>query len=703
MAKELKLYVRQDVGTGNPLVLLHGLFGDGTQWEKIVDILKSDYRVIVLDLMGHGKSPKPTADKDYSAHSQVIAMHNSLAAIGATKNITIVGYSMGGAVALGYAATFADTVEQLYLISTPFYLRPDQMVATRFAASIFVTQATTGLFKAVETALKKNQTARTAIRRGGDTKQFHKMVGAHDNSLDPDVVRNSINQLVRTFDFCGNLQKVTAPVTFYAGKKDPFIVQGQLRALKKFNPFMEVKRLSVIKVDHMLVQNLPKQIAGLITKNKQHSLYIGYDNGGKNPLVLLHGIESSSSYWEPVVPILAKDRRIIVIDLLGFGDSPKPQNIAYSLNDHVLWLEQTFDQLNLKTFELAGHSLGSLVALAYAAKHPKQISKLTLFSPVFVDRDTKSSNIIVDNLQYFYRFSDSGFLYNHAAHAIGETKLSELLPTIRTIQNSIENQQALELAKKAHNISTTIVFGTNDPLIDKDYLQIIAKQFDNKHIIPLHKKSHNFPLFSPKTTLDILGATADRATIIMPKKYPRSFLKHVVALAAPVLLIKSALYITGGLLLFTQFAAAVLTIGLTYFVIKKGYELIKGAFSLKNEGLAYIGYIILGGIGLLAGYGLFERPDMAKKISVFIICGTVLLIGLMRIIATVWAPTKQLRRAMLLSGLPMFILGLAAVVGGVISIYIIVYALAIALIFRGLQYGVFATGALIMAYIRGFK
>ena len=60
MSKEVKLYVRKDTGKGKLVVLLHGLFGDGTQWEKITALLvASGHRVITIDLLGHGKSPKP--------------------------------------------------------------------------------------------------------------------------------------------------------------------------------------------------------------------------------------------------------------------------------------------------------------------------------------------------------------------------------------------------------------------------------------------------------------------------------------------------------------------------------------------------------------------------------------------------------------------------------------------------------------------
>lgn len=139
------LFVRQDIGSGRPIVLLHGMFGDGTQWRVIADLLSDYYRVIVVDLLGHGKSPKPKNAK-YTPNEHSRALRKTLEKISATKDVTIVGYSMGGTVALKYAADYHD-VAQLYMISTPFYLHPEEMVEAGYAKSLFYTKFSLTLFR----------------------------------------------------------------------------------------------------------------------------------------------------------------------------------------------------------------------------------------------------------------------------------------------------------------------------------------------------------------------------------------------------------------------------------------------------------------------------------------------------------------------------------------------------------------------------
>lgn len=77
------------------------------------------------------------------------------------------------------------------------------------------------------------------------------------------------------------------------------------------------------------------------------------------------------------------DYRLIAIDLLGFGKSPKPRDCLYTLKDHVEMIEKSVIQpLQLGTFHLVAHSMGCIIALALAAKYPKCVKSVTLVAPV---------------------------------------------------------------------------------------------------------------------------------------------------------------------------------------------------------------------------------------------------------------------------------------------------------------------------------
>lgn len=102
--------------------------------------------------------------------------------------------------------------------------------------------------------------------------------------------------------------------------------------------------------------------------------------------IFIHGFTSSPSFWaQTVFPELATaNRRLLAVDLLGFGGSPKPANCAYTLGDHVEAIERSLiDPLNLTSFHLVSHSMGCTVAIALAAKHPARIKSITLVAPPY--------------------------------------------------------------------------------------------------------------------------------------------------------------------------------------------------------------------------------------------------------------------------------------------------------------------------------
>lgn len=105
-------------------------------------------------------------------------------------------------------------------------------------------------------------------------------------------------------------------------------------------------------------------------------------------VIFLHGFLSSSSFWtETVFPNLSDHQsnnyRLFAVDLLGFGRSPKPRDKLYTLRDHFEMIEKSvISQFDLKSFHLVAHSMGCIIALALAAKHPSIVRSITLVAPV---------------------------------------------------------------------------------------------------------------------------------------------------------------------------------------------------------------------------------------------------------------------------------------------------------------------------------
>lgn len=97
-------------------------------------------------------------------------------------------------------------------------------------------------------------------------------------------------------------------------------------------------------------------------------------------LVFIPGLSGTTRYWQGRLGALEKKYRILLMDPLGFGDSPKPWS-RYTVDSHVDALYQTLK--NEKRFVLIGHSMGTLLSIAYAARHPGQVTRLVLLSIPF--------------------------------------------------------------------------------------------------------------------------------------------------------------------------------------------------------------------------------------------------------------------------------------------------------------------------------
>ncbi|WP_433211209.1 alpha/beta fold hydrolase [Microtetraspora malaysiensis] len=111
------VYVRQDGPRDAPvLVLIHGLAGSTRWWDPLVPTLAKSYRVIRVDLLGHGRSAKP-AGGGYTVPEQGRRVGEALDRLG-VKHALVVGHSTGGSVATALAEQRRDLVTALALIDS---------------------------------------------------------------------------------------------------------------------------------------------------------------------------------------------------------------------------------------------------------------------------------------------------------------------------------------------------------------------------------------------------------------------------------------------------------------------------------------------------------------------------------------------------------------------------------------------------------
>jgi pimeloyl-ACP methyl ester carboxylesterase len=99
--------------------------------------------------------------------------------------------------------------------------------------------------------------------------------------------------------------------------------------------------------------------------------------GSGTPLILLHGYAETSLMWKPIIPLLAERFTVIAPDLPGIGDSDIPAN-GLDMKSAAIRIHDLAKSLGVQKAEVVGHDIGLMVAYAYAAQFPAEVTKLVL-------------------------------------------------------------------------------------------------------------------------------------------------------------------------------------------------------------------------------------------------------------------------------------------------------------------------------------
>lgn len=103
-----------------------------------------------------------------------------------------------------------------------------------------------------------------------------------------------------------------------------------------------------------------------------------HEVGRGSTVVFLHGNPLPSRVWRNVLPGVAEHARCLAPDLIGMGDSGKP-DIAYRFVDHARYLDAWFEALGLRDVVLVGYDWGGVLAMDWAARHPDRVRGLVVF------------------------------------------------------------------------------------------------------------------------------------------------------------------------------------------------------------------------------------------------------------------------------------------------------------------------------------
>ena len=233
------------------------------------------------------------------------------------------------------------------------------------------------------------------------------------------------------------------------------------------------------------------------TLNLEHFFYkntkISYaDSGSGNAIILLHGYLENSSMWDFCIPEMAKNNRVIAIDLLGHGRS-ECLGYIHTMEDQADMIFAVLQELQIKNATLIGHSMGGYVALAFAELYPKNLNSLVLMnSTSYEDSAERKKNrdraikMVKKDYVTFVRLSIANlFSLENRELLLDEIEKVKLEALKTPLQGIISTQEGMKIRKdrqlvmQSLQIPTLLILSKKDPVLDYEEN---LKQIENTDI-----------------------------------------------------------------------------------------------------------------------------------------------------------------------------------------------------------------------------
>lgn len=254
-----------DEGSGEAIVLLHGLAGSSETWRSLIGPLSRKYRVVAPDLLGHGNSTKPRTD--YSLGALSVLIRDVLDELGITR-ATFVGHSLGGGIAMQFVYQHPDYVQRLVLINSGG-LGPDVGMLLRLA-SLPGAELVLPII-AAKRLLDPGERVWSLMRKAGIESPRGEEMWRHYRSLSDGPTRQAFLRTVRgVIDHRGQAvsalnrlnTRMNFPVMAIWGDRDAMIPVSHAYAAQQIRPDVRVEVLT--DVGHFPHAERPGEVAELI-------------------------------------------------------------------------------------------------------------------------------------------------------------------------------------------------------------------------------------------------------------------------------------------------------------------------------------------------------------------------------------------------------------------------------------------------------
>ncbi|PGL69856.1 alpha/beta hydrolase [Bacillus sp. AFS055030] len=237
----------KDQGKGKPIVLIHGFMGSHAYWEKVVPKLSEDYRVIAIDLPGHGDSTAIIKEHTIEDYADVIKDFLDQLNI---QQVTMFGHSLGGYITLTFAQRYSNYLNGFSLIHSTAYPDSEEAKKARVATSEKVKNE--GVKNVVDGLIPKLFSPKN-IQTNSKEIDLAKQIG-YKTTVDGTV--NALISMKNRPDRNHILNDTNLPVLLLAGKDDQIIPPEKTFSVKKEN----IKTVTLNSAGHMSMYEAPKEL-----------------------------------------------------------------------------------------------------------------------------------------------------------------------------------------------------------------------------------------------------------------------------------------------------------------------------------------------------------------------------------------------------------------------------------------------------------
>lgn len=245
------------------IVFLHGFTGSTATWREVLEQLRGNYRTVAIDLTGHGKTTVPEEVSRYTMEAQTADLEALFEQLG-LERFTLVGYSMGGRVALGYTVQYPKRVASLILESASPGLKTEAERSARRASDHLLAARiiAEGLLKFVDFW------ASIPLFHTQKALPIEKQQWIREERLGQQAkgLANSLNGIGtgNQLSYWEKLETISAPVTLITGEIDGKFV-AIAREMKR--TFLDARHVIVHKAGHAVHVEKPEKFVTIIEEH----------------------------------------------------------------------------------------------------------------------------------------------------------------------------------------------------------------------------------------------------------------------------------------------------------------------------------------------------------------------------------------------------------------------------------------------------